>query len=118
MNVFQNNVRRIGCVNIVFVPPALSIFTSSPSMYRTSHLQIRKQLPFLISMCILRDLAQLKNPRGLCRGSSANFSCSHNPTKIISFLGNMKESRKQKRELFTEGEVAVLVRSPEVREHH
>jgi hypothetical protein len=49
-------------------------------------------------------------------GEFIMFSRSH---KNISFLLNMKETRKQKRELFTEGEVPVLVmHSPEVWEHH
>ncbi len=39
-----------------------------------------------ISLCILRDLPQQKNPRVVCQGSSPNFICSHVPMEIFVFL--------------------------------
>jgi len=61
-----------------------------------------KQTPFLIfSMCILRDLPQLKNPRALCPGELPQiymFPCSHGN---ISFLRNEKEVRQSKESCFT-----------------
>jgi hypothetical protein len=49
------------------------------------HLWGRKQTPFVISMCILRDLPQF-------------FVCSHGILFYFIFLQNGKEARKQKKE--------------------
>jgi hypothetical protein len=54
--------------------------------------------PFFISMCILRNLPQQKNPRTLCWGSSPNFICFQVPMEIFLFReweekgGDKKES--------------------------
>ncbi len=76
--------------------------------------------PLLISVCILRDLSQQKNPGALCLGSSPNFIWSHGFYFILFiylfFTRNGKESEEIKRKLFVK-EVPVFVHSPEVWEH-
>jgi len=56
--------------------------------------------PLFISLCILRDIPQQKNPRALCQGSSPNFICSHLPMEIFLFK---KESRKLKESCLRKG---------------
>ncbi len=58
------------------------------------HDLLSKQLPF-ISVCILRDLPQQKNPRLLCQRSSPNCTCSHVPME--------KEARKSKESYLHKG---------------
>ncbi len=63
-------------------------------------LQIHKTTPFfLISMCILRDLPQQKNPRALCQGNSP---ISYVPTFPCRYFFSMKQEKSEeiKRELF------------------
>jgi len=64
----------------------------------------------------LRDLPQQKNPMGLCWGSSPFLSVPTFPWKYFSFA-KQERSEKIKRELFAQGEVPVLVCSPEVQKH-
>jgi hypothetical protein len=47
-----------------------------------------------ISMCILRDLPQQKNPKDLCQGSSHNLDVPIFPWNFIFSLLNEKEARK------------------------
>jgi hypothetical protein len=72
------------------------------------HLWGRKQTPFVISMCILRDLPQFYM-----------FPCSHQNMFFSKKWERSEEFflKRVKRELFTQGEVPVLVCSPEVWEH-
>jgi len=46
-----------------------------------------------ISMCILRDLPQQKNPRALSGGSFPNFICSHVPMGIFLLYETGKKRR-------------------------
>jgi hypothetical protein len=55
-----------------------------------------------ISMCILRDLPQQKNPGALCPGSTPNFICSHVPGEILLFLMKRERSEEIKRVLLME----------------
>jgi hypothetical protein len=58
----------------------------------------------LISMCILKDLPQQKNPRVLCNwGNSPNFICSHIPMEIFLFYETGKKLVNKKRVAY-EGE--------------
>ncbi len=69
-----------------------------------------------ISVCILRDLPQQKNPRVLCWGSSLNYICSHVPMEIFGFYEMRKKGGNKKRVVYVKG-VPILVRSSEVWEH-
>jgi hypothetical protein len=50
-----------------------------------------------ISMCILRDLPQQKNPRVLCRGSSPIFIYSHIHMEIFLFYKMGKKQGNKER---------------------
>jgi hypothetical protein len=57
----------------------------------------------LISMCILKDLPQQKNPRVFfCWGNSPNFICSHIPMEIFLFYEAGKNLGNQKRVVYEE----------------
>jgi len=59
------------------------------------------------------------NPKALCLGSSPNFVRSPHSHGNISFFNKQERREEIKRELFTYGELPVLIRcSPEVQEHH
>jgi hypothetical protein len=62
----------------------------------------RKQSHF-ISMCILRDLPQQKNPKVLCQGSPPNFICFHVPMEIFLFCETGKKQGNKKRILYIRG---------------
>jgi hypothetical protein len=94
MIVFLNNVRRIGCVNIVFAPLALSIFPFSPSsVYRTPHLQICKQLAFLF-LCVFWGISPSWRTLGAyyAGGVMPNFYVLKIPRK---YLFSTKHERKK-----------------------
>jgi len=57
----------------------------------------------LISMCILKDLPQQKNPRVLCWGNSPNFISSHIPMEMFLFYETGKKLVNKKRVAY-EGE--------------
>ncbi len=68
-----------------------------------SNLVHTQTTPFFISMCILRDLPQQKNPRPLCCRSSPNFICSCVPTKIFLFYEMGKKQGNKNRVVYIRG---------------
>jgi hypothetical protein len=70
-----------------------------------------------ISVTILRDLLQQEEPKGIVLGELPKFL--YVPTFPCKYFFSTKRERREeiKRELFTEGKVPVLVRSPKAQEH-
>jgi len=75
-------------------------------------LQIWKTTPFLF-LCILSDLPLQKNGRDYAKGAPPVLYVPTFPWKYF-FSIKQERSKEIKRELFMQGEVPILVCSPEV----
>jgi len=73
---------------------------------------LHKQLPFFISVCILRDRPQQKSPKGFkCQGSSPVLYVPMFLWKCF-FSTKWERSEEIRRELFMEGEGRFLQEHP------